>query len=916
MALGIRGGGYGQEWASNFTIGNEGQHDGFATAKSNVLDFLKKYISDNNITGNLKLWVVGFSRAGATANMVAGALNDGYNLSENTTLTPNNIYAYTFEAPQGATSSQVNGDYSNIHNRINVNDIVPLVAPSNWGFARYNSDRWFPSAYDSNFSSKLTTMKGFYNPFKENAIEKNSYQTEEELNKVEYRIKEHATRTDIKIDMSKFLPGGDPLISFNEYNVPTREVLTDAITFLTDGVIGDREAYYTSLQAGIRTLMAKFMGGATWGDALGGGTLTFDEFMQRICNELTLEKTIDIMSPIWAFNLDSPETRLDKVKQNISTFVSELLEDSDLWGNIKFAAEIKDTLIMLLENTFMEIARECLDLNVTPLRSVGDIINLAIGGMDLFQPHHPEICLSWLMSLDSNYNKNLTADKTASSYRLIRINCPVNVDVYDSNNTLVASIVNDEIVNNIDSCLNYHVNGDGEKIITLPANDEYNIYITSTGEGTLNYSISEVDLQTMANTRIVNYYNVPISEGDVLSGTIPSFSDEDIDNSNINGSNTTYTLFNNDDTLIQVDEDISGIDATNANYTVSIKTDNNFGMAIGGGRYAKGSFAQVEAYPIVGGSLIGWFNGEELISTDETYRFAVTEDVNLIAKFSEVERHSLTFAECTGGTISNEDGKYSSGSQICVEVSPKSGYTFTGWSSNGGKFEDSSLTTTWFTMPDTDVVIAANFKKNSTGGSGGGTSSYTVKFEANGGTTVKSVSVKRNATIDIPTAPTKEGFIFDGWYTDKELTKKYDFSSKITKTITLYAKWIDEPKTAILLTIGEKDTIINGKTVENDVAPKIVNDRTMLPIRFIAEALGAKVEWFGDTSTVKITAEGIEISLTIGDNFAMVNGEKVELDSPSFVENDRTYLPIRFVAENLGANVEWDEDTQTVSITK
>ena len=65
-----------------------------------------------------------------------------------------------------------------------------------------------------------------------------------------------------------------------------------------------------------------------------------------------------------------------------------------------------------------------------------------------------------------------------------------------------------------------------------------------------------------------------------------------------------------------------------------------------------------------------------------------------------------------------------------------------------------------------------------------------------------------------------------------------------------------------------------------------------------------------------ISADGIEISLVIGENFATVNGEKIELDSPSFVENDRTFLPLRFVSENLGANVLWNGKTQTVIITK
>ena len=60
----------------------------------------------------------------------------------------------------------------------------------------------------------------------------------------------------------------------------------------------------------------------------------------------------------------------------------------------------------------------------------------------------------------------------------------------------------------------------------------------------------------------------------------------------------------------------------------------------------------------------------------------------------------------------------------------------------------------------------------------------------------------------------------------------------------------------------------------------------------------------------------MEISLAIGESFAMVNGERIDLDSPSFIENDRTYLPIRFVTEKLGADVKWDDESKTVTIVK
>lgn len=135
------------------------------------------------------------------------------------------------------------------------------------------------------------------------------------------------------------------------------------------------------------------------------------------------------------------------------------------------------------------------------------------------------------------------------------------------------------------------------------------------------------------------------------------------------------------------------------------------------------------------------------------------------------------------------------------------------------------------------------------GGGGGSTSGhFTVEFGANGGSKVASQTVPRNAAIKEPTAPTKENLDFSGWYTDKELKTEYDFTAKVTSGFTFCAAWTEKGKSEnrIILTIGEKDAYVFGVLKTNDVAPKIVNDRTMLPARFVAENPGAKADRNGN----------------------------------------------------------------------
>ena len=207
---------------------------------------------------------------------------------------------------------------------------------------------------------------------------------------------------------------------------------------------------------------------------------------------------------------------------------------------------------------------------------------------------------------------------------------------------------------------------------------------------------------------------------------------------------------------------------------------------------------------------------------------------------------------------------------------------------------------------------------NSKGGGGGTAVSYTVSFETNGAGELESLTVSKNGVIKEPKTPAKEGFEFAGWYIDKELKTKYDFSEKVTKSFTLYAAWEekDDSLRQIILTVGKKEALVFGKTKSNDVAPVIRNDRTMLPARFVAENLGAKVTWDEEKRLVTITGNGVTILLTIGEVTTMINGKEVKLDSPAFIENDRTYTHIRFIAEELGATVEWIEAEQKVVITK
>ncbi len=101
-----------------------------------------------------------------------------------------------------------------------------------------------------------------------------------------------------------------------------------------------------------------------------------------------------------------------------------------------------------------------------------------------------------------------------------------------------------------------------------------------------------------------------------------------------------------------------------------------------------------------------------------------------------------------------------------------------------------------------------------------------------------------------------------------------------------------------------------------DTAPFIKDDRTFVPIRFVSENLGAKVYWDGGKREVKIESIDKIIILKIGSKEISTNGKSFLMDTAPFIKDDRTFVPIRFVSENLGAKVYWDGGKREVKIEK
>jgi hypothetical protein len=112
----------------------------------------------------------------------------------------------------------------------------------------------------------------------------------------------------------------------------------------------------------------------------------------------------------------------------------------------------------------------------------------------------------------------------------------------------------------------------------------------------------------------------------------------------------------------------------------------------------------------------------------------------------------------------------------------------------------------------------------------------------------------------------------------------------------------------------EITAFVNGEQPISDVAPMAKDGRTFLPFRAISQSLKADVSWNEEEKSVTVTRDGVEVKLVIGSTTAYVNGQEVTLDSPPEILEGRTVVPVRFIAEAFGAIVLWEAESSSVVI--
>ncbi|MCD8089597.1 MAG: hypothetical protein LUD81_03065 [Clostridiales bacterium] len=122
-------------------------------------------------------------------------------------------------------------------------------------------------------------------------------------------------------------------------------------------------------------------------------------------------------------------------------------------------------------------------------------------------------------------------------------------------------------------------------------------------------------------------------------------------------------------------------------------------------------------------------------------------------------------------------------------------------------------------------------------------------------------------------------------------------------------------QTTLVMTVDSNIMTVNGEKQQLEQAPVIIDGRTLVPVRAAVEAIGGEADWNSDTREITITKGTDVISMTIDSTTAYLNGEEAILDTAPVIINSRTCMPIRFIAESLDFDVSWNADERQITIT-
>ena len=314
---------------------------------------------------------------------------------------------------------------------------------------------------------------------------------------------------------------------------------------------------------------------------------------------------------------------------------------------------------------------------------------------------------------------------------------------------------------------------------------------------------------------------------------------------------------------------------------------------------------------LVDGSSMGAVTSYTFTNLTENHTIAATFAINPIT----ISTYTLTYTAGANGTISGTSPQTvnQGASGTVVTAVPNRGYHFVSWS-------DGVLTAV-----RTDTNVTANVNVSASFAINISINRYTLTANVSGsGSVAKSPdqpSYTHGTSVQLMATPATS-WHFVGWSGDLAgSTNPTTITMDVSKTVTATYAPLPHPvsRHTIVLTIDIKTMTVDGARVTLDAPAALLEDRTLVPLRAVVEHLGGTISWNAKTRQVTLKARGTTIVLTIGKNTALVNDKPLAIDPKNgkvvpLISSGRTMLPLRFVAENLGLQVEWNAEARTITV--
>ena len=554
LVIAPRSAGYKAEWGRNFTIGESGDHEGFSYAKDIVLSFTREYIEKTGISGDIKIWVAGASRGAGVVNLLGAELlrDSAAALGDSVSLSPENLYCYTFGTPHTAdvTSEDyiVNNEtkYAYIHNHSESDDIVGTFPPSDLYFDRYGETRGY---YDNeNKESMLTFLKAIseklYNKFIQGGDPDSFTSLDLDYNKL------------IEKMSLSFKPVSEDSYLYGK----TQEDFLDLLESAMMAVFQDRSNYseqyedtlehffgYVYGQSGELGKLFSGIKGSKYAIPTAAGmflSMTLERSLKQELKttgsgtrESMKEAVEEVDAAIEDLELDDETLeQYNSVKDSVASdglpeglssklvdalwsltaaFYSKAMEDglaniTTLDDAVKeLLTSEKDSMGMTKALSYLLLYDDEQEDTLGLKQAKEQISRLAttIGNAKSFlTPHYNEVILAWMRTKDPNYQDVRKADNAQTTgYRRVFVEQPQGVDVTctvrNSAGDVVAVCKNGELISTTNAWIGVTTSDDGNWI-RLPIDDTYRIDFTTSADTAINIKVSEYSVESAKEVRV------------------------------------------------------------------------------------------------------------------------------------------------------------------------------------------------------------------------------------------------------------------------------------------------------------------------------------------------------------------------------------------------------------------------------